>query len=156
MTQEPDWLAIAGVTGSFAGIGVAVWLYKRAGRRHLQTGDDLTEIEFGAGAEAAWRSLVTRFNISAKHHRSFHGPQPDPTEPEDGTTGITELQDSSDEPTEVVELPCAESEPLEFRRTYTEHEVAAYYEAMSDEDLGIDRTDRDISPPDPGTMNDAA
>ncbi len=139
------------VTGTVlsAGIGVTTWLYVRAGRQSRQALDGHMEVEIAGRAHARimkwWEGRIDFRARASGRHGTRDGQSSEDHEPDYDIFGTVE---------EVDELELLQ-ELEQFRRTYTLHEVAAYYAAMSDEDLGIDRTDRDISPPDPGTKDAA-
>ncbi len=108
-THGASWQALTGFVVSVAGIAVSVWMYGRAAPANIDC--DPTALELSAGVEARLHNLTAKINLKAT------GIRPDRTVPVD-----------SEESEEV---------PSEFRTSYSEHEVAAFYEAMSDEELGF-------------------
>lgn len=120
VAEDSNLLAILGISVSAAGIIISILLYVRAGRP-LTSEEDHAEIEFAARVEGTWRKLLAKLDVRAKRLRSRRG----------GVTRTSVVKPPSVDTADSGQT--ANPRPVE----HTLHQVAAAYETMSDEELGI-------------------
>lgn len=123
LPEGSDLWAAAGLAVSAAGIGVSIYLYRRAGRYRNEVSDDSAQFELGGGADAKvhrWAARF-RFQLNGTGARS--------------SRKLPSLHAAAHPSRVAEEQPPATRE--DDKQAFTLHQVAEAYESMTDAELGI-------------------